>query len=463
MFPTVTPSAGVLFYHFLHQATSGCHVRGNRTSWQYRAACPTRNIRWHYTDVRFMLRTVSQVTPVIEGTIYAGTEQLVDSSVYPGEIERIFHSVPPKDILPTLTVYQLHTLPNILRATVLPRSPLSQTGLEGTVQLMRLVLEGGRDQQPFEDMVGSLISFLFSLYSSHHSSGQSMIFKEMSRFSQGPPSTRMLDNPPLWRDMAISAVLTSRALRADYEAFLSHVRSLPPEVYSSMTRLFIEPLEGSDTSLTEEEVVRLHQWITTASASAAAAATALFLSVILQHVNRMVLYSVSVFVDIYTLLRMFKPVRDSTSPLLAMGYYGEAHIQNMIHMLQQPIFGYTLSYAHPQEQSKPGQLRCIRMTDKRIPLTQDMEEHARRAYSTKEEYAKLKAYREQLQQEKQARIRSTPANQENEADPNYDYVEPEENVFAPKKADGGRRKQTRRRKQRKQRKQTKRTKGRYNP
>lgn len=401
-----------------------------------------------------MLRTVSQVTPVIEGSLYGGTDHLFHPSIFPGEMEKLFHDIHPKDLLPKLTEYNLQIMPTRIRTFILSRSPLSQTGLEGTVQLIRLFLEGGRDQQPFENMVGSLVSFIFSIYYSHQSSGQSMIFKEMGRFSQGPPLTRMLDNPALWRDMAISAILTRNDLLTDYETFLSHVRSIPPDVYSSITRLLMEPLEGSDTSLTEADVLRLHQWIST---TATATATA-FLTVIMKHVNLLLLNSVSVFVDIYTLLRIFKPVRDSASPLLAMGYYGKAHIQNMIHMLQQPIFGYTLSYAHRKEQSKPGQLRCIRMTDKRIPLTQDMEEHARRAYSIKEEYAKLKAYREQLQQEKEARIRSTPANQENEADPNYDYVEPEENAFAPKKADGGRRKQTKQTRRRKQTKQTRRHK-----
>lgn len=87
-----------------------------------------------------------------------------------------------------------------------------------------------------------------------------------------------------------------------------------------------------------------------------------------------------------------------------------------------------------------------------------MEEHARRAYSTREEYAKLKAYRDQLRQEKQARIEGAPRNQENHSYPDYDYEEPYENVFAPpnaarnastnvrpKAADEGRRKQTKKR------------------
>lgn len=89
----------------------------------------------------------------------------------------------------------------------------------------------------------------------------------------------------------------------------------------------------------------------------------------------------SMFVDLYTLFRMFKTPRGNIPGSLVLGNFGARHVERMVALLTHPLFGYQISY-HIKERYTLGikqtqyASRCQKI-EKEVRLEEDVREHYR--------------------------------------------------------------------------------------
>lgn len=74
-----------------------------------------------------------------------------------------------------------------------------------------------------------------------------------------------------------------------------------------------------------------------------------------ERIKQIILNLLSHWTDTYTLLRMFKTPEGGMSSALSLGYFGNRHVIHMVQQLLDPFIGYTLEYAHESDASE----RCV--------------------------------------------------------------------------------------------------------
>jgi len=107
----------------------------------------------------------------------------------------------------------------------------------------------------------------------------------------------------------------------------------------------------------------------------------------------------SFIMDLYFLFRMLKEPKGSTTATLSIAYMGVSHIRALVFLLTHPLFGYTVSYSHPESMKKTYP-RCISF-DSPIYLESDVMEHHQRRFAEQPEL--LARWHRVLHQEKQSR------------------------------------------------------------
>lgn len=396
-FPSASNPNDLLFHHFLQHATAPCHVKADRSKRIYRTACPTRKIRWHYTDVRFMRSSVAGTTPVIEGNLLFDTIAIVVSDTFFLPLEKLLHDATaypdPTQVIRVITAYQQKHLRSGLASLIFTRSPLAEVGYIAHSKMYTRLLAAGLQQSTFDTVLRWIIAFLFGMLQNYASTRQSLIFKQMQRL----PAP--LNEPERWKEMILTALLQNVRMQSIYTQYLSYIATIPGPIMSTIIILFMDAMMGNKSQLKEQQVTEFRAWLPTHAKKRV-------LHTVYMYLYNIVLYIQTIFVDVYTIMRMFKPLTDSTGPLLALGYHGANHTRNMVSILTHPLFRYTVRYQ--QEADGKPLLRCITIQE-HLPLISDLSRHAQRSYQDPRRRNALDAYWARMREERHSRIANTPA------------------------------------------------------
>jgi hypothetical protein len=364
----------VLFYHFLSEKTQPCHDVALRSKREYTEKCPTENIRWHYTDVRYMKHTIEW------SIIFFGQEpQLIGFTIW----NTLFRVKPTTD-----TPTYLRTLQHIRNQVGQPRmqNTLSWIGHRIRTEAFRIIIgplsQTERCRKIGELYVGEIIK--------HHR--YSPVMKQLRKIPV-----------PSFLVYAFLAQLFSTALYHVFVTFelFSHIdnllKEIPPGVVSFFMDLLttgeFESIQTEQTEQTEQTVKELRS-ITHGTSRP-------FLYQMVTTFDTFLIRFAAATVDFYTVFRMIKPPKGNSRSVLSLGYHGAAHTLSMVHLLQHPHFGYKVVYQ--KELSEGPMMRCITIEEP-IHLQRDIEEYVD-TVRTRNVETSFRPYHTTLRKEKEARER----------------------------------------------------------
>jgi len=380
-FPEAENPSNVLFHHFLHKTTRFCHLRRLRSTTAYETLCPTKHIRWHYADPRFMRHTV----------------------------EYHLFRVPYQEIHRTTTLPLAHKLGAAFQA-----DPDITSQQKSQFLLLLRTVHARTHMNPFshetDPVAHQLRQNAITLF-------QEMMDALLSSESPVPPLLTLVTN--IFRAYVRHIQKYKNSVIAkQIQSVKSIVRTDPEELTDFLTSLFLRT--QPDISKHQEEyatfspnTIRILRDTMTRPTFVRPDMDELSSYDIIQFllaIKWMLFYiraMEGMFVELYTLFRMLKPPKGSSPPYLTMGYFGAAHTKRLASILQmRPYFDYEVVYEvdHTLYQEPSTTLRCLSI-HKPLLLAQDLEAHAQRILSgpTASPRSMYKGYRNVLYEEEAGR------------------------------------------------------------
>jgi hypothetical protein len=413
-FPVSQDPKNILFKRFLEDTTKACHKKELRLKRNYESQCPTKNIRWHYADPRFMDHTLER---------YAFEMPHLLTMV-------VFIQHPETGA--TNRVDKLTRLVNIINGIqfmrmmykekmIMDASPSLQSMVENGFQLFQkimeiIILKPMSAQEISGDLRFKLLHDKYKLVFTEYLKQakipkQSVIYKQLTRFSSKFDSD----------DVVIQFL--NRLWIRNHSAMLLQLENvlavIPPVFRMILTHAFISQAMGHPLPVSFPLFSQLHEVDIKSCIST------------IQLIKNVIFEMNSMFVEVFTLFRMMKPPKESSSPYLVMGYFGQAHIDRLIWILQsKPYFDYELVYGTytgydavgrnslRQLINQPGfhkppmnhrnhgkafpDMRCITI-QKPVLLADDLEEHAQRILAIPEYRMTHEKYRKVMEKEEEER------------------------------------------------------------
>jgi len=331
----------ILFQRFLRNTTLPCHDKSLRSQKAYETACPTKHIRWHYSDPRFMENLVEHYmfNPLETMFIHARMSHTWDA---------IRQSPTPHQLLYN-ALYTFHQ-------TVHPAPSVNPSLPSLGGSLYQSIHQRLLSDAPFHKRIASVFStYVDAVFHNPHS-----LFKQY----------RGIKDSPFWGipKKEIAAFLTSEFLThysSNLLPYETHFQNLSPHartylryalMWPTLPHTFVWPHDKQTYSLVNMPLDEIHQIVD-----------------VLESLEGYCFYLSAFFVELYMLFRMLKSPKDNSPPYLSMGFFGHVHTKNLADMLQR--FGYEPVYSSTI-QLLPMNYRCLTI-DQPLLLTQDLEEHAR--------------------------------------------------------------------------------------
>lgn len=390
-FPDVPNPKNILFRRFLQDTTAACHQKTMRNRPRYIEECPTKHIRWHYADPRYMNHAA---------------ERYLTSPVVAAYHHPWIHRSPERMTLAKLTSMhlspeeELHVITRLLYDA--RNEGYAVTGIREIDEVSYGVLERAR-----EDMMIALLAdadrgipYINDLDNRVHPKYIQLFEPYVSRClanesAMGTPSIILKQlrklGLPLNEQEIVHFLAQHYVLSQDprYLQETDEYLTTTPASVKAFLRAFILDDESGDLERATEQI--LHEL-----GDSSAEVVWNYLDVFYLRWFALRNY----FVDIYTLLRMMKPPQESSSPYLVFGYFGDDHIESMVRMLTGSMshFLYVPVFYRPPTNHAQG-LRCVSIT-KPILLRADLERHAAAILSANQEHAvALQKYRNILRRE----------------------------------------------------------------
>jgi hypothetical protein len=352
-FPTHHTNKDILFGRFLKQTTKGCHLKRLRSRLHYETQCPTKYIRWHYADTRFMHDTMEHYLFNIMLRIFNHSEMgdQLDKWIEEG--------------LGALSA-KLHVLRQAIQ-TLYSTSESPDRDIQhlehGMIESVITPIQNGKPNIKYQKMFQKYVMYLL-VGLKNPSNGvkrgrKSVILKQFSKI--------LPNDLALFIPFLTNAFVSSLApLLTDMEETIS---GLSPAVTAFIGQYF---KKGQEFFHMEPELYRAIEK-THGDDSVKALWEGLMI------LSKYLFLLKAFLVDVYTLLRMIKPPEGSSPPYLAFGYFGVAHTHSMSRILQTPgLFDYTSRGSRNginENGKNENEKRCIPITDA-IHLVQDVQAHA---------------------------------------------------------------------------------------
>lgn len=392
-----------LFHHFLDQATRDCHKKELRSVKNYEKRCPTRNIRWHYSDPRFMTNTLER-SALEEPT--GNLEYMTLSSPSAKSFTALAETKGKRNPTKIETLRKgLHEYANKLHVYVFythrekPDNASEQGQYDTWFALFLDILKAIRTKGTLEPIFSVLVKGIMAPDS------RSALYKQIKKCSA------LLQDPHELVTF-LSAVLRNNNPRVD--TILHDLSTVSPAAQRFLDAL-LDPFStfGKISSSTD-----LYQNLTKNDVDDVLYALRT-ISMTMFNINIM-------FVELYALLRMLKPPSGSSTPFLAMGYFGAKHTYQFVKMLQlAPYFDYEVVYSQdnvlPTMQKGPD-FRCMTI-DAPVYLAQDLEAHAHaiRAHAPYEK--SYRNYQNVIEAERKGRLLDSDSDSDEKEDDAEDYAE----------------------------------------
>lgn len=346
-FDEVESENEVLFRRFLQNTTAPCHGR-NQTP-NNKARCPTQHIRWHYADPRWMKDSIEHhlLHEYIQSPIFHELSNTLDEWRQSGD-PRLTHF---------LEAHKVHHLQKLV---------LTQEAPE--FEPFRLSFLAPLLQPPPADQAHNPVFYveryrkMFTLFVTEAlqpATRKSPIVKQLARLQLPTPLT-----PEDMVDFLTSSFITVATPPVLF-AYEKHIQTLAqdqPAVLSYLYHVLTTPAADFGDP---------HVTVAHARALASTPVESIWLAFV--PTMTILFHLFSYFADVYALLRMIKPPQGGSPPYLALGYFGAAHLERMIRILQlRPYFDYEIVAYVPKNPPH----RCITLPT--IDLVTDLERHAQR-------------------------------------------------------------------------------------
>lgn len=331
-------STDILFHRFLDRKAKACHNKTLRSRPSYEFKCPTESIRWHYTDVRMMRKT-------LEGKVSRLVIQqfLLDMSI----IRDTFHRQPVSSRR-FFGAFLQDELDDILHQ----RSPTLHAANEVIrsflLSILSTDLSSNNTDGILHQCISDMINTFWASFREHMGTEVSLIEKQIQKMPLHTP----FQDWGMWIDLLRTQWMERDVLIQALEEFFQLWYDYPySEDFMDLLTRYLggESLPHVDPSMLREG---WEEFKTLCEA----------LDTVFVVFNTMVM-------DLYYLTRMLKPPQGNDSPVLSLGFFGSMHVQSIVTMLQHPVLGYTI---HSMEHAEG---RCITFHQP-IPLEQDVRAHA---------------------------------------------------------------------------------------
>lgn len=348
----------ILFERFFHETVKDCHDRPLRSKKAYETTCPTKNIRWHYSDVRFTSHT-------IEHYIFYEFTQKVNRLKISKLINDMHDIKDQSTLLESFIGAILHIHEGLFNIDLSPNDKEYILQKEGKKLLLKcyLALFQSKDEK-------HTIRDIFTEYVDCISKQPvSIVYKQIQK-------TNAIS---ITNDQLITVLVRAFLLNESYN--LSNMLEIIDELNTveyNFLKNVITDMEMIDTIRVNGDYAPIFKELKL---------NHMFKILKLFHKIAVLFTAIAtLFVDIYAIFRMFKSPKDNSTPYLSMGYFGDAHTTNMISILNN--LGYTISFSFRMGKASFGKgrsmfgrsntdlFRCIGI-DQPILLKQDLEERAR--------------------------------------------------------------------------------------
>lgn len=338
----------ILFRRFLHDTTHACHDKPLRSKKVYESKCPTKNIRWHHSDPRWM-------DNMLERYVFVDMYIILNDI----QIQGVWNYIRTFPGNPHQYLYEaLHVIHDVIHHKKETPDPLyhhlQPIGLALYHSFHKTILS----DEPFPEQM----STIFTTYVNQAIQSPYSIFKQF-RGIKNIPSLDL-------GNKEISEFLTSNFLKensSNCKPYLDSIQKLSAHSrmylryvlsYPTMNVMFTSPEDGQVYSLAEmskNEVIQM--------ANA------------LESLEYIILFYKAFFVELYMLFRMLKSPKDNSVPYLSMGFFGKAHVSSLSTLLHD--FGYEVSFQTSRMVISlfSTDMRCMTI-DQPLLLTQDLAEHA---------------------------------------------------------------------------------------
>ena len=391
----------MLFHHFLEQTTKDCHKKELRSNKNYENRCPTQNIRWHYSDPRFMKNTIERhafVNP--NNKLRHGIEKTVSYKTLTDSVSLKHPSIKQKKNALTALHEYAKNVHLYIYHTIHPEESerLYKSGFALFNDIVRIIIRGGSLESIFAVYVKTVME----------NDGISVVYKQIKRFSV------VLQDP---HELVTFLCAIIRMNYPQIDATLNYISKTNKTSHKFVEKVFdpssaFDQIDSSDNlyqRLNFQNVIDIEYIIYT-------------IDTFIPDIGVM-------FVELYALLRMLKPPVGSSTPFLTMGYFGATHTYQFANMLQiAPYFDYEVVYSrdnyHPRIAHGPD-FRCITINTP-IYLARDLEAHARAILSNPSHEKSYHNYRSVIRAERKGRLRVPDSDLKMESVPEESV--PEESV-----------------------------------
>lgn len=353
----------ILFGDFIEKTTKHCYDVSLRSMNEYTKRCPTKNIRWHYVDSRFM-------KDMIEGYILNPIRTWIDF-----QINRL--SKKPSSSFPS-------TLGNVLydRGDYDPYDPYDPDNFFSySLPINKSLISLLCDSDNIETFTSSFTDQVIDALVMYRGKRKSAIFKQLDRIS-----FRKLTDIDVWKDWMISNLLQMPIYRDKFQTF----QNFPKETHIAIKEFILsnmtyEILNSPNSNGKESPYFKLIP--------------------ALQAFNKVILIAQTKIMDLYFVGRLLKSPENDITGTLALGFFGDYHTRSIVDLLSQPIFGYdvtTIQSTDLVEYNDPRINRCVTIQIP-IPLVQDVMAHHQRRISKQNNWWRIKRYTNKLQEEEKKR------------------------------------------------------------
>lgn len=356
MMENVEYADDILFGDFIKKTTKHCHDVKLRSIHSYEKLCPTRNIRWHYVDSRFMKDMIEgyMIQPIRKWVLFH-MKHLSKPSSKPltlGDVLEQYGEYDPDHE----TEFQTYSLPR-------------------NRELLSIFFES----DDIETATVSFCNMVLDSISVYRPKRKSAIFKQLDRIS----FLKMAD-VELWKHWMISNLLGMPLYRDAFQ----EVQELSEEVRATLKQMIL-------THMTYDFSV--DGWNHPPSYAPLLPA--------LKRLYKLLLIAQTKIMDLYFVGRLLKTPQENITGTLALGFFGDYHTRSIVDFLSQPIFGYdvlTVQSTDLVEYNDPRIKRCVTI-DMPIPLVQDVMAHHQRRFPTPNQQWQVERYYRKLQNEQKQR------------------------------------------------------------
>jgi hypothetical protein len=353
----------ILFGDFIKATTMSCHDVSLRSKNIYKKLCPTKYIRWHYIDARFM-------KDVIEGHIINPIPLWINF-----QIRRLsknpFASFPSTlgDVLMEYDEYDPYYPSEFLSYSI----PIN-------ISIISLFF----DSENIEILTKSFIDQVFDALAFYRPKRKSGIFKQLDRIA-----FYKLTDIDVWKDLIISNLID---MPIYHDAFISFI-NIPKDIRKNLYD-FIIPNISYDLTNNSSSNSKNRKQISYVSLIPA-----------LEALNKLIIIAQTKIMDLYFIGRLLKSPKENITGTLALGFFGDYHTRSIVDLLSKPIFGYdvvTIQSTDLVEYNDPRINRCISIKTP-ISLIQDIQIHHKQRFPNINNQWRLGIYHKQINKEQQQR------------------------------------------------------------